>query len=127
MMARACRGRSVGDDGGEAQREDVPEVLQFLHHFTGGEPAHRAHAPVLLARLDPDGHDFAAEGTYALAGEVHQEAELPFDEPAGNHARSRELVLDTAGPIDDQCVPGLGDDSAGCQQRRLRCAQGVLL
>jgi len=115
------------DDRGETKGEDIPEVLQFLHHFARRKPAHRAHATVLLARPDPDGHHFAAKGTDALPGEVHQEAELPFDEPPGNHARSRELVLDPAGPIDDQCVAGFGDDSAGCQQRRLRCAQGVLL
>ena len=114
-------------DGGEPKREDIPEVLQFLHHFAGREPAHGAHATVLLACPDPDGHDFTAEGTDTLAGKVHQKAEFPLDEPAGNHARSRELVLDPAGPIDDQCFPGLGDNSAGCQQRRLRSAQGVLL
>ena len=126
-MARAWRGPECRDDGREAQREDIAEVLEFLHHLAGSEPPHGTDAAVLLACLDPDGHDFTTEGPHTLAGEVHQQAELALDERAGDHAGRRELVLDPAGPVEDQGVPGIGDDSAGCQQRRLRCAQGGLL
>ncbi len=102
-------------------------MLQFLHHFARGEPAHRTDAAVLFAGLDPDGRDFAAKRPHTLAGEVNEQTEFPHDHLPGNHARGRQLVFEAAGPVGDQRVPGLGDDPAGGQQRRLRCAQGDLL
>ena len=124
-MASAWRGRRVVTIGREAQGEDVAEVMELLHHFSGGEPAHGADATVLLAGLDPDRHDLAAERPDTLAGKLDEQPELALDEGTGDHARGGELVLEAPGPVGDHCVPGLGDDPAGCQQRRLRCAQGV--
>ena len=76
----------------------------------------------MLAHLEPDGVDFAAEGPDHLGHDVEQQAELPLYREAGYRGSGGDAVTEPVGPLGDHGVPHFDDDTAGGEQRGLRSA-----
>lgn len=98
---------------------DLAEILQFLDDLARGEPAHGAHAAVVLGEMIPRRRGLAAQRTDHRRHALEQQSQLPFERGTRYACLGAGAVGDPPRPVGHQVVAQLEDDAAGFGQRRL--------